>query len=361
MKKIAVIMAVLCLLLCGCQDGAIKRLSENGYSFEANSVKNDTGSTEVNVFNWGEYMNEDLNKAFELVTGIKVNYNTYQTNEMLYSTLSSGGSSYDVIVPSDYMIARMIDEDMLLTLDFGNIPNFANIDPNLKNPVYDPENLYSVPYTWGSVGIVYNTTMVDEPVDSWSVLFDERYSGNILMFDNARDAFGIALKYLGYSFNTTNEDELQEAYDLLLTQKPLVQAYVMDGIFDKLEGGEAALGPYYAGDAITMMESNEDLAFTIPKEGTNLFVDAFCIPKGAKNKTAAEMYINFMCTYNAGMANADEIGYSTPLLDVYEDIDEDVKNDGFSYPKDLSGYEGFNNLPAETLKLYDRLWTDLFR
>ena len=359
-KRLAIIFAALCLLLCGCTDGAIKRLSEAGYDFDY-TVENNTGSTSVNVYNWGEYMDEDLNKAFEKVTGIKVNYDTFQTNEMLYSTLKSGGSNYDVIIPSDYMIGRLIEEDMLLPLDFGNIPLFSNVDPTFKNPQYDPQNMYSVPYMWGTVGIIYDTTKVTGSIDSWTALFDEQYRNQILMFDNSRDTIGIALKILGYSYNTASEDELREAYDLLAAQKPLVQAYVMDQIFDKMEGGEAILAPYYAGDAIMMMENNENLDFVIPKEGSNIFTDAFCIPKGAPNKAAAEMYINFMCLYDAGSANVEAVGYSTPLLDVFEGLDSDIKNDGISYPDDLTQFEAFYNMPDATRKLYDRLWMDLLK
>jgi spermidine/putrescine transport system substrate-binding protein len=358
MKKIAFILAV-CLLMAGCTgDGAIRRLSEAGFEFDF-TWENNTGSTSVNVYNWGEFLNEDLNKAFEAVTGIKVNYTTYQTNEALYATLRGGGSNYDIIVPSDYMIGRLIEEGMLEELDFGNITRFDNVDPRFKNPQYDPEGRYSVPYMWGTVGIIYDKTRVSAPIDSWRVLFDPQYAGQILMFENSRDAFGIALKVLGYSLNTTDEGELREAYDLLLEQKPLVQAYVMDQIFDKMEGGEAILAPYYAGDALLMMESNENLAFVIPKEGSNIFTDAFCIPKDAPNKAAAEMYINFMLLFEAGMANKDAVGYSTPLIDVFDALDDAIKYDGISYPEDLSMFEIFINLPPGTNRLYDELWTSL--
>ncbi|MDR1692883.1 MAG: ABC transporter substrate-binding protein [Oscillospiraceae bacterium] len=344
-----ILLAALTLLLTSCKPAG----SPNG------GGNAEPGS--VNVFNWGEYMDENLNEMFTQQTGIEVNYNTYPNNEVLYSTLVGGGSSYDVIIPSDYMISRMIDEDLIQQLDFGNIPNFENIDPDLKNPAYDPENLYSVPYAWGTVGIIYDKTRVSAPVDSWSALFDKQYSGQILMFDNSRDAFGIALKLLGYSFNTTDEGKLREAFNLLLEQKPLVQAHVMDQIFDKMENGEAILAPYYAGDALTMMDANENLAFAFPKEGTNVFVDAFCIPKGAANKAAAEAYINFMCSYEPGLSNIDVTGYSTPLLDVYESLDEEIKNDGISYPTDMSGFETFTNLPEWTLSLYNELWIELFK
>ena len=360
MKRFTAVLAALCLLLTGCADGAIRRLAGAGYDFDY-TVENTTGSTVVNVYNWGEYMDEDLNKAFEKVTGIKVNYDTFQTNEMLYSTLKSGGSSYDVIIPSDYMAGRLIEEDMLLELDFANIPNFSNVDPQFINPPYDPQNRYTVPYLWGTVGIIYDTAKTAAPVDSWDALFDPQYQGQILMFDNSRDALGIALKALGHSYNTTGEDELRAAYDLLAAQRPLVQAYVMDQIFDKMEGGEAILAPYYAGDALAMMEANADLAFAVPKEGSNIFTDAFCVPKGAANKAAAELYIDFMCGYNAGSANAEAVGYSTPLLDVYAGLDPAVRDDGISYPADFSLFEAYANLPRETRDLYDKLWTDLLR
>ncbi len=354
MKKLTFILAALLLLLAGCQSASPSQTDD-----ASQPGNNAEESGDVYVFNWGEYMDESLNKTFEEATGIKVHYNTYQNNEMLYSTIVGGGSSYDVIIPSDYMISRMIGEELLLPLNFDNIPNFANIDPAHKNPEYDPENLYSVPYMWGTVGIVYDQTRVSDPIDSWNALFDEQYSGQILMFDNPRDAFSIPLKLLGHSFNTTDEAKIREAYDLLVEQKPLVQAYVMDQIFDKMENGEAILAPYYAGDAITMMDANENLAFAIPKEGTNVFVDAFCIPTGAENKTAAEKYIDFMCSHDAGLANVEMIGYSTPLIDVFEGLDDEIKNDGISYPENMDGFEVFTNLPDWVLDLYAELWTDL--
>jgi spermidine/putrescine transport system substrate-binding protein len=358
MKKLAIILA-LALLLTGCSSGAsLRRLSDAGFDFDF-TWENTTGAKSINVFNWGEFLDTDLNKAFTAVTGIKVTYTTYDTNEALYSKLRLGGSSYDVIVPSDYMIGRLIEEGLLAELDFGNIPNFSNVDDSFKYPQYDPRGLYSVPYMWGTVGIIYDKTRVSSPPDTWMALFDEQYAGQILMFDNSRDAFGIALKALGYSLNTTDKGELQEAFDLLARQKPLVQAYIMDQIFYKMEGGEAILAPYYAGDAIMMMEENENLAFIVPKEGSNIFTDAFCVPKDAPNKAAAEMYINFMLLYSAGMANKLEIGYSTPLIDVYAALPESVRNDGISYPGDRSIFEPFINLPAATRSLYDELWTSL--
>ena len=315
----------------------------------------------VNVYNWGEYMDLSVLEDFEAQTGIQVNYQTYDANESMYSLLSSGGSSYDVIIPSDYMISRMIDEDMLEPLDFSRIPNFEDIDPALKNPEYDPTNAYSVPYMWGTVGIIYNTEKISRPVDGWDILFDPDYTGQILMFDNSRDAIGIALKVLNYSYNTTDAAQITQAVDLLVEEKPLIQSYVMDQIFDKLEGGEAAVGPYYAGDYITMSENNPALAFCLPKEGSNLFVDAMCIPKGAANKENAEAFINFMCSTEVGVKNCTEIGYSTPLLSVKEALPDAIKNNPVAYPsaEDLARCETFTNLPEDVLMLYDSEWTRL--
>lgn len=315
----------------------------------------------VNVYNWGEYIDEDLLTKFTEETGIKVNYETYADNESLYSKLSSGSADYDVIIPSDYMISRMISEDMLEPLDFDNIPNFQYIDDAYKGLEYDPEDQYSVAYTWGTVGIIYNTTMVDYVPDSWSVLWDEDLSGQILMFSNSRDALGIALKYLGYSQNTTDPAQITEATDLLIEQKPLVQAYVMDQIFDKLEGGEAAVGPYYAGDAITMIEENPDLAFVVPKEGTNLFVDAMCIPKGAQNKENAEAFINFMCDPENMAQNIEYIAYSSPSSAARELLSDDLKNSEICYPDQalLANTDTFINLPQDILDLYDSEWVRL--
>lgn len=324
----------------------------------------------INVYNWGEYIsvnegNEgdfDTNKEFEKLTGIKVNYTNFATNEELYAKLKSGGASYDVIIPSDYMVARMINEDMLEKLDFSNIPNYSKIIGNYRGLDYDPTEEYSVPYTVGMVGLIYNTTMVDEEdLGSWDILWNEKYANNILMFSNSRDAFAIACKYLGYSMNTTDEKELRLAASAMTDQKLLVQAYVMDEIFDKMIGGEAALAPYYAGDAITMIADNPDLAYMVPKEGTNLFVDAMCIPKGAKNKEAAEMYINFMAETRTALANIEYICYSTPQSEVKELLDPETSSNPISYPDDeiLNNTEVFVALPDETTKLIDELWTSI--
>lgn len=323
---------------------------------------------EVNILNWGEYISDgqdgtlDVIKKFQEETGVKVNYNVCPDNETLYANLKQG-DSYDVIIPSDYMISRLIAEGMLSPLNLDNIPNAADVDPGFLNPAYDPENAYSVPYMWGTVGIIYNTAMVDEAVTSWKALFDTKYAGQVLMINNSRDAIGVALKTLGYSYNTTDRAQIAEATELLIQQKKdgIVQAYVMDEIFDKLEGGEAAMGVYYAGDYLSMYDNNEDLAFVVPAEGSNLFTDAMCIPSGAANQENAEKFINFMCSTEVGVANCEAIGYSTPLVSVMEALDPAITANPVAYPTDevLSRCEAFLNLPEDTLKFYDSEWLRL--
>lgn len=349
MKKLfslSLAVLMLCIPLAGCGSSSAKY--PNG---------------EVNVLNWGEYIDEDVLPKFEEQYGIKVNYKTCSDNETLYSTLSGGGSDYDVIVPSDYMISRLISEGMLEKLDFSNIPNASDIDPKFVKPAYDPTNEYSVPYMWGTVGIIYNTSMVHDEITSWGALFDKKYAGQVLMINNPRDAIGVALKYLGYSYNTTDKSQITEATNLLIQQKNdgIVQAYVMDEIFDKLEGGEAAMGVYYAGDYLTMKANNSDLAFVVPSEGSNYFVDAMCVPKGAKNKENAEKFINFMCSKDVGLANCEAIGYSTPLMSVFKALDPSVSGDTVAYPPDsvLKKCESFLNLPQDVLEFYDSEWLRL--
>ncbi len=327
----------------------------------------DEGIT-INVANWGEYMSIDeadmidVNDAFTQLTGIEVNYQTYASNETLYSKLNSGGAAYDIVIPSDYMISKMIKEGMLQKINYENVPNLANIMPTFLNPDYDPENEYTVPYLWGMVCIIYNTTMVDEEITSWSALFDEKYENNILMFNNPRDAFGIALTYLGYSQNTENPQELEAALNLLIEQKSIVQGYVMDEIFDKMQGGSAAVAPYYAGDAVTMIADNPDLTYCIPAEGTNQFVDAMCIPVSAENKEAAEIYINFLCEAEIALANCEYTGYSTPNQAAYDLLDEETKNNPLCYPSQeylTNNTEVFICLSDEANALMQNLWNQL--
>ncbi len=326
-----------------------------------------TGVT-INVYNWGEYISggEDgsmnVSAEFTKRTGIKVNYTTFEDNESLYSKLAGGGASYDVIFPSDYMISKMIQEKMVQKLDFSNIPNFRYIDKEYRNQVYDPTNAYSVPYTWGVVGIFYNKKYVRETVDSWKILWDKKYAGKILMFDNPRDAFGIAQKILGYSYNTTDSDQWGAAAKLLEEQKPLVQAYVMDQIFDKMSSGEAWLAPYYAGDAATLVDENPNIGFAIPtKEGTNFFVDAMCIPTGARHKKEAEAYINFLCEPEAAAANMEYVGYSTPETEARKLLPKETQDNPIIYPSEsiLKNSETYVSLPEDTSLLVDTLWAQV--
>ena len=320
----------------------------------------------VNVFNWGEYISDasgtlNVLKEFEAETGIKVNYTTYATNEELYSKLKSSGANYDVIIPSDYMIGRLISEDMLEKINFDNITNYTNIMDEYKNLNFDPANEYSVPYTWGTVVLIYNTAYVTKPVDSWDILWDEEYKGKIIMFHNSRDAFGISLKRLGYSLNTTDTRELEHAAEELKKQKDVLQGYYMDEIFNKMGAGEAYIAPYYAGDALTMIDDNPDLAAAYPTEGTNRFVDSMCIPKGARNKANAEKFIDFLCKAEIAAANCEYIGYSTPNQAAYELLDDEVKNNEIPYPDDeiLGKTEMFINLPEEINKKIDTLWVEV--
>lgn len=318
----------------------------------------------INVYNWGQYISDgsdgsiDVNREFEELTGIHVNYTTYDSNEVMYTKLKTGGSTYDVIIPSDYMIARLIDEDMLEKLDLDNIPNYANVDEAYKNTDYDPQNEYSVPYTWGTVGVIYNTKYVTETPDSWDILWDSKYSGKILMFDNPRDAFAIAEYKLGYSINSSDEKEFEACAEILSKQKPLVQNYVMDQIYEAMINEEAYVAPYYAGDFLQMQVDNEDLAFAFPKEGFNIFIDAACVPKGAQNKEAAEMYINFLCEPEISGQNLDYLGYSTPISAAKEYMDEETVASEIAYPSDetLSRATSFTFLDTATTQNMDKLW-----
>lgn len=327
----------------------------------------------VNVCSWGEYIDEDLITEFEEATGIRVNYQTAESNETLYSLLKSGGADYDVVVPSDYMISQLIEEDMLAEIDYSAIPNFSLIDDRFKNLPYDPENKYTVPYTWGTVGIIYNTTMVDEEITSWSSLYDPKYAGQVLLIGNSRDAFGIALNYLGYSMNTTNEDEIREAYNLVKDayDRGQFQGKVMDEVFQAMEGGNAAIATYYAGDFLSMQENNEDLAFVIPEEGSNWFVDAMCVLKDAPHKENAWKWIDFIASTDSNLRNMDYIWYASPnteALEKYpewyeeqydEPLDEETYNIIAAPPETLERCEMYVVLPKHIRELYNELWIDL--
>jgi len=321
----------------------------------------------INVYNWGEYIPDgsdgslNINELFTEKTGIEVNYVTFASNEEMYAKLASGGVSYDVVIPSDYMIERMIKENMLQKLDFDNIPNYQYIVDRYKSLAYDPDNAYSVPYTVGLVGIIYNTTVVTETPASWDLLWNEKYSDQILMFDNSRDAFAAAQFLLGYDVNTTDVNELNAVAQKLKEQKSLVRKYVMDEIFNMLESGEAAIGPYYAGDYLTMYENNTNLAFYYPEEGTNFFVDAMCIPTCASDKEAAEAYINFLLSPDIALEIAEYICYATPNSSVLENDEYSLKDNKYLYPSDevLAKTQIFTYLPQETTDLVNDLWNSI--
>ena len=338
-----------------------------------NSSGTNTGKRVVNVCSWGEYIDTSLIDEFEEKTGIEVNYQTAESNEALYSTLALGGANYDVIVPSDYMISQLIEEGMLQELDYSKIPNFEKIDPRFRNLSYDPENLYTVPYTWGTLGIIYNTTMVDEPITSWSSMFDEKYADNVVMIRNSRDALGIALYYLGYSVNTTDESEIREAYQLLAdaNAKGVYQAFYMDEIFQAMERGNAAITAYYAGDYLTMRENNPDLAYVVPEEGSNWFVDAMCILKNAQNVDEAHEWINFIASTEANLANMDYIWYASPNSEALEQYPAWYEEQ-YGEPLDMELYEimaapqevldrceAYLVTPPDIRNLYNELWTQL--
>ena len=328
------------------------------YYAEKSDMLNDE---KVVVYNWGEYIDPEVLTMFEEETGIDVVYEEFETNEILYPKVSSGAIAYDVVCPSDYMIQRMIENGLLSEINFDNIPNIKNIGQQYmdQSRQFDPENKYSVPYCWGTVGILYNKTMVDEPIDSWSVLWDPKYKDNILMQDSVRDAFGVALKYLGYSLNSTDLDELTEAKNLLIDQKPLVQAYVIDQVRDKMIGNEAAIGVIYSGEAIYTQKENPNLEYVIPKEGSNIWIDSWVIPKNAEHKENAEKFINFLCRPDIALKNFEYITYSTPNDAARALIeDEDIRNSEIAFP-DLSQYgnlETFQYLGTEADQMYGDLW-----
>ena len=326
----------------------------------------------ITVYNWGEYISDgsegtyDVVAEFEALTGIKVSYETYDSNESMYAKLKSGATNYDVIIPSDYMIERLANEGMLEELNLSNIPNYRYIDDKYKGLFFDPDNKYTAAYTAGYVGMIYNTEVVTEPPTSWNTMWDDDYIGRILMPNNPRDAFGVAQYLLGLSVNSLNEEEWYSALSKLKEQKPLVKGYVMDEIFNKMESGDAAIAAYYAGDFLTMYCENDSLAFVYPEEGTNVFVDAMCIPKGAKNKAAAELFINFMLEPEVAIANAEYICYASPCSSVYTDEGyiatmTEMHEDAISI---LYGTEGvqaqyFENLPPEMLSVMNHLWEEL--
>ena len=358
MKKIFILITTVLML-----SSAVNAISvENEDYYAKFRDKNIT----LNVFNWGEYISDgsegtlNVIEEFEKISGIKVVYNNYETNEDLYAKLSAskGNPQYDIIIPSDYMISRMIREDMLEKINFDNIPNISMIDDKYRYADFDPHGEFSVPYTWGTVGIIYNSKYIDEKdVGSWDLMWNKKYAGNILMFSNSRDAYGVALKKLGYSLNSTNRDEIEDATEILKQQRSVNQAYVMDQTFDKMENESAYIAAYYAGDCLTMMENNENLSFYYPEEGFNIFIDSICIPKGAKHIDAAEAFINFLCETEIAVANCEFICYFTPHKIAAELVEFDER----IYPTDeqLAKSESYIALPDNINSVYDSSWIEV--
>lgn len=327
---------------------------------EATQYKN---SNVLYVYNWGDYIDPELLTKFKEETGIDVKYDVYDTNEIMYQKLNSGNVSYDIVIPSDYMIEKMKNEDMLAKIDYSNIPNYKYIGEQFKKLAYDPTDEYSVPYMWGTVGIIYNTKRVSDPVDSWNILWNPKYKDQVIMPDSVRDAMAVAEKKLGYSLNTENLDQIEDAKKELMTQKKdgLILAYMVDQVKDAMVGGEASLAVAWSGDAVTMIERNPDLAYAIPKEGSNKWFDAIAIPKNAKHKENAEKFINFLCDPENAEQNVEYIGYSTPNTAAYELLPEDIKNDKVAYPDEesLKNCEVFIDLPSKILRKYDEAWLEI--
>ena len=330
-----------------------------GISHQIEASMNTKNSDKLVIYNWGDYIDPEVNKIFEEETGIRVIYSEFGTNEEMFQKLEPGNVSYDIAIPSDYMIEKMINNDMLEPIDVTKLTNYPKIDDRFKNLPYDPNNQYSIPYMWGTVGIIYNTTMVEEPVDSWNALWDERYAGKIFVYDSEREGIMAALKKLGYSMNTRDPKELEEAKQELIKQAPLVLSYVGDEGKGKMISGEAALMMAWAGDAMVMTEENPDLAFALPKEGTNFFVDAIVVPKGAENLENAYKYIDFLCRPDIAAKNAEYIGYSTPISEARALLPEEIRNSEVAYPseEETDKMEMFTD-PSDVIKLYSSIWME---
>lgn len=353
MKKVLTILLILSIVLsvCACSGG------------NTPTADKPLAGTTLKVFNWGEYIDEDVIGMFEKETGIKVVYDMFETNEDMYTKIkASGDNSYDVCFPSDYMIKRMIDEDMLAEIDFSNIPNYKYIDQKYQKQVFDPEDKFSVPYMWGTVGLAVNTEMVSEPIDSWQVLWDSKYEKQILGLDSERDAVGLTLKALGYSLNSRDLNELQEAKEALIKQKPNILAYVGDQVKDKMLNEEAAIAVLWSGDGIVLKMEDPKFEYVIPKEGSNVWIDSVVILKNTQNKAGAEAFINFLCRPDIALKNVEYICYSTPNTEAYAQLPDEMKNDKTAYPGEdvLSKCEIFENLAdSEILQTYSKIWTEV--
>ena len=349
MKKIALILLVALMV------GAAS-------SFALAEADKPFAGTEIKVYNWYDYIDPDVLDVFEEETGIHVNYVNFSQNEDMYTRLSTGAEVYDVVIPSEYMIQRLIKEDLLAELDLSNLPNMENVLPSLLDPAYDPGNAHSVPYMWGTLGIVYNTEMVDEPITSWTALLDEKYAGEIFMMDSVRDTVGLALKTLGYSMNSHDEAELAEAGEWLMAQRDsgVVGGYILDQAKDMMAGNEAAMAVMYSGDALYAMEKNDKLAYVIPDEGSNVWVDGMCVPKVCQNKEAAECFIDFMCRPDIAQKNMEYIYYSSPITQVVENLSEEELASTAMNPTDemVARCEYYVDI-SDVAYLYDDIWMDV--
>ena len=349
MKKLAIILLV-ALLTCTLSVSALAE-ADQPYAGE-----------KITVYNWYDYIDPDVLDIFTEETGIAVDYVNFSQNEDMYTRVSTGAGSYDVIFPSEYMIQRLLKEDLLEELNLDNIPNMANVLDSLLDPSYDPQNAHSIPYMWGTLGIIYNTEMVSEPITSWAALLDERYAGSIYMMDSVRDTIGLALKYLGYSMNSQDEEELAEAGQWLLDQKDagLVAGYILDQAKDKMVANEAAMAVIYSGDALYAMEKNDKLAYVIPDEGSNIWVDGMCIPKGSEHKAAAECFINFMCRPDIAQKNMEYIYYSSPIKQVVENLSEEELASTAMNPTDemVARCEYYTD-NSDVAWMYDDVWMDI--
>ncbi len=369
MKKILSFVFVLAiiaqmLLLGGCTTASNDTVEKlNG------TYSQELAGTTLNVFNWGEYISDgsegalDVIAAFEKLTGINVNYSMFDSNETMYAKLKSGAVSYDIIIPSDYMVERLVNEGRLAEIDTSKLTNYSNIDPAYKGLYFDPEEKYSVPFSIGMVGLIYNSSIVTEKPDSWSIMWDKKYKDQILTFNNSRDAFAIAQLYLGIDLNTKDKADWDKAADKLKEQNKILQGRVMDEVFNKMESGSSAIAPYYAGDYLTMVEENEDLEFVYPKEGVNEFVDSICIPKDCGNYEAAMMFINFLLEPEVAKANAEYICYATPNMAVRDDSTYEYYQNEILYPaaENKPRTEFFHDMDKDTRAYFERLWEEVLQ
>jgi spermidine/putrescine transport system substrate-binding protein len=343
-RKLALVIAILSLIL----------IAATGCSSE------EKNNNTLNILNYDIYMDKSLLNEFEIKNNVKIKYDTYSTPEEMYIKAKAGASNYDLIISSEYMIERMIDEGMVNKLNFNNIPNYKYIDEAFKNQSYDPNNEYAVPYFWGTLGILYNKNVVDASSDSWSMLWDENHSQRIIMMDSQRDAFAAALKLLGYSLNTVNEKELDEAKELLIKQRPLVMTYITDGAPDIMINEEADMALVWSGEAVSAMAENDNLDFVIPKEGSNIWIDAMYVPSTTQNQELAEKFIDFLCSTESTLRNIDEVWYSTVHTEALSQVDEELLNNpAFNIPQeDIDKMEMFRD-PQEFIELYTERWTEI--